>query len=302
MSSDRQLKSAYLAWIAVCFFWGTTYLAIRISLESLPPLTMAGARHVLAGIILGSFLKVRGVPMPARTSWGRHAMLGALMLGVGNGGVVLAEQWVPSGISAVMVAAIPFWMVGVEAVLPSGERLHVRQVAGLVLGFAGILMLVWSDLKPAGLAGRTFIQGAIALQISCFGWAVGSSYAKRHVQHEHVIAAAALQMLFGGVWMLIAGTVLGEWPAVDVTARTAAAFVYLIVFGSLVGYVSYVYALKYLPVSTVALYAFVNPVIAVVLGALLVSEPFTLRMVVAIAVIFVGMVIVRPSAAPAAVS
>jgi drug/metabolite transporter (DMT)-like permease len=285
-------RSAYIAWLAVCFFWGTTFLAIRVALESLPPLMMAGGRHLIAGMILGSFVKARAVPMPARRSWPGQAMLGILMLGIGNGGVVWAEQWVPSGIAAVMVATIPFWVVGVEAALPSGERLTGRQLAGLLLGFAGILMLVWSDLRPGGLAGRGFIQGAIALQISCVGWALGSAYAKRHVRHDNPIASAALQMLFGGVALLVAATLIGEPPG-HFTARTAGAFIYLIVFGSLVGYVSYVYALKYLPVTTVALYAFVNPVIAVVLGALLLSEPFTPRMVVAIAVIFAGMMIVR---------
>lgn len=294
MSDDRHHKSAYLAWLAVCFFWSTTFLAIRISLESLPPLTMGGVRHLLAGIILASFVKARGVPLPGRRSWPGNALLGILLLGVGNGGLIWAEQWLPSGIAAVMGAAIPFWMVGVEALLPSGERLRGRHVAGLVLGFAGILMLAWSDLRPSGVAGRQFVQGVVAMQVSCCGWALGSAYSKRHARHENAIAAAATQMLFGGIALLIAGTFLNEWPGMHFTARTFGAFVYLIVFGSLVGYVSYVYALKYLPVSTVSLYAFVTPVLAVILGAILLSEPFTARMVVAIAVIFAGMAIVRP--------
>jgi drug/metabolite transporter (DMT)-like permease len=293
MSDHR--RTAYLAWLAVCFFWGTTYLAIRISLETLPPLTTAGARHLLAGIILGIIVAARGGQLPPWRSWVGHAVLGMLMLGVGNGGVVMAEQWVPSGIAAVMVAAIPFWMVGVEALLPSGERISVRQLGGLALGFIGIVMLVWSDLRPEGLAGRQFIQGAIALQVACCGWAVGSAYAKRHTRHDDAVAAAAVQMVCGGTALFVGGTLLGE-AAGQFTARTLAAFGYLIVFGSLVGYVCYVYALKYLPVTLVSLYAFVNPVIAVVLGALLLAEPFTARMVIAIAVIFAGMALVRPAA------
>jgi drug/metabolite transporter (DMT)-like permease len=289
------LRRAYLAWLAVCVFWGTTFLAIRVSLETLPPLSMAGVRHVLSGVILAAIIVARGVPMPGRQSWGQHAVLGALMLGVGNGGVVIAEQWVPSGLAAVMTATIPFWMVGVDALLPGGGTLTRRKIAGLMLGFAGILMLVWSDLRPDGLAGRQFLQGAIALQISGCGWAIGSAYSKRHTQHENPFATAAVQMMFGGIALLVGGLVMRE-PFGHFTVRTAAAFVYLITFGSLIGFVSYVYALKYLPVSTVSLYAFVNPVIAVILGALLLAEPFTPRMAAAIAVIFAGMAIVRPTA------
>src|SRR5262249_58983958 len=125
------------------------------------------------GILLGCAVVALGIQLPERKSWPGHLLVGTLMLGVGNGGVVWAERWVRGGASAVMVAAIPFWMVGIEALAPDGERLDARQLAGLVLGFAGIILLAQSDLRPAGVAGPQFLQGLLALQFSCCGWALG---------------------------------------------------------------------------------------------------------------------------------
>src|SRR5207244_3881336 len=140
---------------------------------------------------------------------------------------------------------------------------------------------------------RQFLFGVIAVQLSCCGWAIGSAYSKRHARHENVLAAAAAQMVLGGLMMVAAGTLLGEWHAVTITTRAAIAWLHLVIFGALVGYVSYVYALKYLPVSFVSLYAYITPVLAVVLGAIVLDEPFTLRMAIAVAIIFAGMVVVR---------
>jgi drug/metabolite transporter (DMT)-like permease len=276
--------------------WGTTFLAIRISLESLPPLAMAGIRHAIAGLIIALVVTSRGIELPSRESWSTHALLGTLMIGVGNGGVVWAEQYVPSGLAAVMVSVIPFWMVAVEALMPDGERIRLPQLIGLALGFGGILLLTGLNLGAEDAGGRRFLHGVISLQLSCCGWAIGSSYAKRHARHENVFAATSLQMIFGGAALMLAGTTLGEWAAIHMTLRSGLAIVYLIVFGSLIGYASYTYALKYLPVSTVSLYAYVDPVIAVILGAVVLNEPFRPRMAAAIAVIFTAMLLVRRSA------
>jgi drug/metabolite transporter (DMT)-like permease len=293
LTVGRQQRLAYAAWIAVCIFWGTTYLAIRICLETMPPMLMAGLRNTAAGVTLGVLLAIRGVPMPERSSWPGLVVLGLLLLGVGNGSVVWAEQWVPSGVTAVVVATTPFWMVGLDALLPSGERMTRRHLAGLVLGFLGILMLVWPDLRSTGAASRHFLAGFVALQVACIGWTLGSAYSRRHARHENALAAAAAQMTFGGLALTLLGTLFGEWPHLHFTMRTTSAFVYLITLGSLVGFVAYVYALKYLPVATVSLYAYVNPVIAVILGTLLLDEPFTGRMAAAVFVIFLGILVVR---------
>jgi drug/metabolite transporter (DMT)-like permease len=290
-----QEKRAFWAWITVCLSWGTTYLAARIAIESYPPLLMAGVRHVAAGALLALFVAMRGIPLPSRDSWRGHAVLGALMVSAGNGFLVWAQQFVPSGMAAVMISMIPFWMVGTEALMPGGERLRVRHLIGLLIGFAGIVFLTSLGGKLTGTDNRQFVLGVIATQCSCCGWAIGSTYAKRHNRHENVLAATALQMAFGGALLMVMGTTAGEWSHGEYTLRSTLAVIYLLVVGSFVGYVSYAYALKYLPISTVSLYAYANPVIAVMLGAALMSEPFTPMMVVAVAIIFGAMWIVRPA-------
>ncbi len=285
-------KRAYIAFAAVCLIWGTTYLAIKVALETVPPFAMGGIRYAIAGIVLGAALRLRGTPFPPRAAWPSYAMVGFFMLGLGNGGVTFAEQFVPSGLAAVLIATSPFWMTGVESLWPGGERLRLRHTLGLLVGFTGILVLVWPDLLASFTGGSRYGIGVLALQIACVGWAIGSSYAKRYTQARDVLAAAAMQMLFGGIWMLLFATVAGEWPRLAFNGKTAFALAYLTVFGSIAAYTAYAYALKHLPVSTVSLYTYVNPVIAVVLGTLLLGEPFGVRMIVAAAIIAVGIVVV----------
>jgi drug/metabolite transporter (DMT)-like permease len=292
-------RSAYLAWIAVCLIWGTTYLGIRVALEAVPPALMGAFRWTIGGTIIAFIALGRGERLPGPQAWGTLALQGLLMIGFGNGFVNWAEQAVPSGLTAVLLATSPFWMSGVEALRRDGERLSPRALAGLLLGFAGILILVWPDVHLRDAVGVQFLLGVIALQIACFGWAIGSSYSKRHPHGSSVLAATAVQMIFGGVILLAAGTLLGEWPRVHLQGRGAWALVYLTLVGSIGGFVSYVYALQHLPVATVSLYAYANPLIAVVLGAVLLGEPFTVRTVVCMAIVFAGSALVRkPAAAP----
>jgi drug/metabolite transporter (DMT)-like permease len=284
-------RRAYAAWVTVCLVWGTTYLAIRIALESIPPLLMAGFRWVAAGAALLAALRLRGERLPPLRTWGTLVVLGILLLGFGNGGVVWAEQTVPSGLTAVLVAASPFWMVGAEALMPDGERLTVVRFAGLLVGFGGIVALVWPSLAP-GPAGHAFLVGVASTQIACLGWALGSTYAKRHARASNVLTAAACQMLTGGLFLMGAASLRREWLALAFTPRTAGALAYLIVFGAVAGFSAYAYALKHLPVTTVSLYAYVNPVIAVVLGTLLLDEPFAPRTALAATVVLVGVALV----------
>jgi drug/metabolite transporter (DMT)-like permease len=284
---------AWSAWIAVCVIWGTTYLAIKVALETIPPFLLGGLRYVTAGLLLASILRARGHRLPPRASWPTLAVVGFFMLTLGNSGVVLAEQWVPSGLTAVLIGTTPFWMLGVDAMFSRRRMIHARQWLGLAIGFAGIVMLVWPDITAGGEAGRDFGWGVLAVQTACAGWAVGSAYTRRHVLPSDVFASAAMQMIFGGAFMLAIGTVLGEWSALSFTPTTAAMFVYLTFLGSLVAFAAYSYALQHLDVAIVSLYTYVNPVIAVVLGALLLGEPFHMRMVVAAAVILTGMATVR---------
>lgn len=298
-SSPSERRLAFIAWLAVCLLWGTTYLAIRVALESVPVALLAGLRWTAAGAILAIAVRMSGQALPAPRTWPSLALLGFLMSVVGNGLVVWAEQYVASGLAAVVVAMVPFWTVAIEAALPEGERLSSRTIAGLTLGFTGILVLVWPELTTSGV-GDGFVMGMIALQIACLGWALGTSFTKRKQLGLHPLASSAYQMIFGGLILTAIGTVTGEWARLAFTSRTAFAMVYLVIFGSIVGYSSYVYALRHLPVATVSLYAYVNPIIAVILGSLLLSEPFTPRVVVAAALVLSGIAVVRSSrAAPA---
>src|SRR5262245_9025908 len=211
----------------------------------MPPILMASFRWLTAGVLLLIVLVARGEVLPARRDWPALAVLGVLMMSFGNGGVVWAEQTVPSGLTAVLVSGVPFWMTGIEFVGFGGEALSARRIFGLILGFAGIVLLVWPELQ-LGHSGA-FLIGVAATQIACFGWAIGSSLARRRRHEENILAVSALQMIFAGVTLLVVALVIGEWPALAVNARTGGALVYLILAGSIVGYSAYAYALRHLP-------------------------------------------------------
>lgn len=289
-------RLAWIAWATVCVVWGTTYFAIKIALDTIPPFLLGGMRYVSAGVLLAAIVRARGHRLPPASAWGQLAILGFCMLLMGNGGVAWGEQYLASGLTAVLIGTAPFWMTGVDAMMRDGKQLYARQWAGLVVGFVGIAWLVWPDIIAGGSGGRHFAMGVIALQVGCAGWAVGSSYTRRRVLPGDVLGAAAVQMIAGGVFMLMLGTALGEWPRLSFNATTSGALIYLVVAGSIIGFGAYSYALQHLDVAIVSLYTYVNPVIAVALGTLVLGEPFHLRMVGAAAVILTGIVIVgQPS-------
>jgi drug/metabolite transporter (DMT)-like permease len=284
---------AYFAWVVVCLVWGTTYLAIRVALQTIPPLLMTAFRWTIAGAIIVVTLALAGERLPSRQAWPSLAVLGILLIGFGNGAVVWAEQTIPSGLTAVLVAAAPFWMVGVERFMANPDPLRLRRIAGLIVGFTGIVLLVWPELQLG--AGRSFLVGVAATQLACLGWAIGSSYSRRRRHEENVLATAALQMLFGGFCMLIVAVARGEFAMLTFNRVTFGALAYLTVVGSIVGFSAYAYALKHLPVATVSLYAYVNPVIAMLLGTAILGEPLSSRLAVAGGVVLVGMALVRES-------
>ena len=278
--------------MAVCLIWGTTYLGIRVSLETMPPFLMAGLRWTLAGLIFATGLSAAGRPLPPVRVWPSLSVVALLLIGVGNGAVVWAEQYVPSGLTAVIIASSPFWMVGSEALFGS-ERVKGRALLGLSVGFTGIVLLVWPELASSGGSGRGFLAGVFALQGACAAWAVGSSRARRHQPHDDVFANTAAEMLIAGIVLLVVATAAGEWKELRFSMRSTAALLYLTVFGSIAAYAAYAYALKHLPVALVSLYAYINPIIAVVLGMVLLAEPFNARMGIAAAIVLAGVAIVR---------
>lgn len=287
LARDRK-GLAYIAFVTVCIVWGTTYLGIHVALETVPVLLVAGLRWMFAGVVMSALMLATGRGLPKPRLWGPLALLGFLMNIVGNGFVVYAQQFVASGLTAVLIATTPFWSALIERLLPNGERFSKRSLSGLALGFSGIVVLVWPELTNGGAGGRQFVIGVIAIQLACVGWVVGTSYARRHELGDNPFRSTALQMVFSGIMLLIAATAHGDWAQLSFTPRTIAAMLYLSVAGSLIAYSAYIYAIQHLPLQLVSLYAYINPMIAVALGTLLLNEPLSARILVAAALVLAG--------------
>jgi drug/metabolite transporter (DMT)-like permease len=279
---------AYAAFVTVCVIWGTTYVAITIALETVPVLLVAGLRWMFAGVVMSALMLATGRGLPGPRLWAPLALLGFLMNVVGNGFVVYAQQYVASGLTAVLIATTPFWSALIERLLPNGERFTTRSLTGLALGFAGIVVLVWPEMTNGGAGGRAFVIGVIAIQLACVGWVIGTSFARRHELGDNPFPSTALQMVFSGIMLLSAATVHGDWAQLSLTPRTIAAMLYLSIAGSLIAYSAYIYAIQHLPLQLVSLYAYINPMIAVALGTLLLDEPLSARILVAAVLVFAG--------------
>lgn len=289
----KEWIAAYGAWASVCILWGTTYLAIRIGLETLPPMLFGGLRFLTAGVLLFSFVYFwRGMRLPKGREWLHQIVIGLMLLGVGNGMVVFAEQWVPSGPAALLVATSPFWVVGLERLLRDGERSSLRAIIGMIVGFGGLCLLIAPNLFGTSLNGY-YLLGALAIQFGCASWSAGSVYSKHHQTDLPPLMAAAIQMLIAGTALTLLGTSLGEWRALHFSGRSFSAFAYLIVFGSIVAYGSYTYAIQKLPLSIVSMYSYINPVIAVLLGWAVLSESLGWRVIAAMTIILVGVALVK---------
>jgi drug/metabolite transporter (DMT)-like permease len=288
MTASRAPSLAYVAFITVCVIWGTTYLAISVALETVPVLLVAGLRWMFAGVVMCALMLASGRSLPGPRLWGPLALLGFLMNIVGNGFVVYAQQYVASGLTAVLIATTPFWSALVERLLPNGERFTARSLVGLSLGFTGIVILVWPEMTNGGAGGGMFVIGVIAIQLACIGWVIGTSFAKRHELGDDPFPSTALQMVFSGAMLLSAATANGDWAALSFTPRTITAMLYLSIAGSLVAYSAYIYAIQHLPLQLVSLYAYINPMIAVALGTLLLNEPLSARIIVAAILVFAG--------------
>ncbi len=292
MKHERGL--AYAAFAVVCVVWGTTYLFIRIALETLPPLLLTGLRYVAAGLIMLLIARLRGVPLPRdRRTLGNLALVGFLMVGLGNLAVVWAEQWVPSGFAALFVASAPFWMAIIEAFRADGERVNARSGLGLLIGFVGVGMLVIPGAGPKW--SIPFLLGALAIQVGSLGWQLGSACGKYNLHHVPFLASVALQMFFGGVIVTIAGLAIGEAPRFVLNPRTFGALAYLTIVGSVITYSAYVYAMAHMRTVHTSLYAYVNPVVAVFLGWLVFAEPLTPISIAAMVVILSGVALVQSS-------
>jgi drug/metabolite transporter (DMT)-like permease len=293
--NKQELIKAYAAWGAVCLFWGTTYLAIRIGVQRVPPALFAGVRFIIAGVLFLAYLRWRGYPMPKRQELLHMVIVGISLLVMANGLVVWAEQWVPSGLTAVIIATMPFWSAGLESVLPSGERLTFRKVLGILIGFAGVIILFAPDMGES--FDKAYLKGVIVLVFVPFFWSAGSIYSKHHPIQCPPLVAAGTQTLIAGLVLTAIGTVFGEWSEFTLDGKGMAAIAYLIVFGSIVGYSSFIYALSKLPITTVSMYAYINPVIAVILGWLILDERLDWSVATATTVVLLGIALVKSAKA-----
>jgi drug/metabolite transporter (DMT)-like permease len=301
-TNSRGSSLVLLAFLAVYVVWGSTFLAIRIGDESFPPLLLAGTRHLVTGLMFYPFLRWKTGIRPTLAHWTTASVTGFLLLCIGNGGVCWAELTVPSGVAALLVAMVTLWMVLVDWLRPGGHRPSGRIFVGIVLGFAGLALLV----GPAhlGSSGRIDPWGAGVLAVASFAWACGSIYSKHGQLPSSAMLSMSMQCLAGGVALWIGGFLTGEvhnFHLANISVRSWLAVAYLIAFGSGIGFTAYIYILKNSTAARVATYAFVNPVVALLLGWFFAGEELTLRTLLAAFVILgaVVLVITAPHRVPA---
>lgn len=284
--------------LSVYLVWGATYLAIRFAVETMPPFLMAGVRFLIAGSVLYAFRRLQGDAAPGRVEWRSAAVIGFFLLVGGNGGVVWAEQYVVSGVAALLVGSSPLWMVLIDAVRPAGGRKPTgRTVIGVLIGFAGIAILVGpSGISSEGSSIDPLSAGVLLL--AAFSWAVGSIYNRGAKLPPSQLLGTGMEMLAGGAALLLISALAGEWGQLDLVGISAAScwgMAYLIVFGSWIGFAAYVWLLRVAPTPLVSTYAYVNPLVAITLGSLLADEPITLRILLAAAIILGSVALITTS-------
>jgi len=281
------------AFTAIYLIWGSTYLGIRVAIETMPPFLMAAVRFLIAGTVLFVFLKLRGAAWPTARQWRVNAIIGTFLLLGGNGAVVWAEQYVPSGLTALLIGVSPLFIVLTEWAWPGGTRPRAVTIAALLLGFVGVTWLAAPWETPAH--GGLHLGGVAAILLGCVSWSLGLIYS-RHAKHgADSFVASALQMLGGGGALLLVAISHGDFAALQlstITPRAWAAFCYLIVMGSLVGFSTFVWLMKHSTPARVSTYAYVNPVVAVFLGWLFLDEPIGPRTLVASAITITAVAII----------
>lgn len=286
-----------LAFATVYVVWGSTYLAIKIALESFPPFVMAGLRFTLGGALLFAIMMRGAQPWPSRRQWLNATVVGTLLLLGGNGLVCWAEQYVASGVAALVIATAPLWFALLDWTLFRGPRPTLVLCIGIALGLLGVATL----LEPSHFQDRpVHVRGAVALLIACMLWAGGSLYSKRIDLPKSPFVATAMEMVGGGVMLLLVATVMSEWGRFDparITLRAGVAFAYLFLIGSMVALTAYVWLLNNCAPSLVSTYAFVNPVIAVLLGTLF-GEALTGRTLLSMTIIVVGVMVITLAPRP----
>ena len=296
-SSKKGSTSSVAIWsalIAIYIVWGSTYLAIRFAVETMPPFLTAGFRFLIAGGVLYIFRRLRGDKAPLRLEWRSAAIVGLFLLVGGNGGVMWAEQRVASGIAALLIASVPLWIALLDSLRPGGRRPDRWVIVGVLAGFAGIIILI-GPAQLIGIQGAVDPVGAMVLLLAALSWAAGSLYNRGAKLPDSPLLGTGMEMLVGSLGLFILGTVTGEWSQMELTSfstRSLLGFAYLVVFGSWVGFACYVWLLRVAPTMLVSTYAYVNPLVAILLGSLLAGEALTPRVVLAVMFILGSVVLI----------
>ncbi|MFZ5967048.1 MAG: EamA family transporter [Bacillota bacterium] len=289
---DREERKVLLAYLCVCIVWGSTYLAIRIGVSQFPPMAFAGIRFIAAGALMLLYARFKGLPLPDSTGDVKKlGIVGLFLLLGGNGLVVWAEQWVHSGLACLLVATVPLFMALLELMMPNANKIGKKGWIGLIIGFAGVVLLV---LSGSG-TGAIDMLGAGLLLLAAFLWSSGSVLSKTFQPSGSIVSHIGIEMLSGGFGLCLVGLLLGEFSRIHITTTGIGALLYLIFFGSILGYSSYIYILQKWPAAKAGTYAYVNPPVAVFLGAIFLDEPVTIFVVISTVIILVGVFLVQAS-------
>lgn len=285
---------AWAALIAVYIVWGSTYLAILFAIETIPPFLMAGTRFLVSGVILYFWRRLSGEPAPKIHEWRSASIIGLLLLLGGNGGLVWAEQRIPSGIASLFIATTPLWMVLIDAIRPGGVRPNWLTWLGVLVGLTGTALLAnpWQvhtagpPLDPVGI---------VILILGALSWAIGSLYSRKASLPASPLMGTGMEMLVGSLGLFATGSIVGEWSQFHLTTisiRSLSGLAYLIVFGSCIGFVAYTWLLRNAPTPTVSTYAYVNPVVAILLGSFIAHEPFEGIELISALIIIIGVILI----------
>lgn len=289
---------AWAALIAVYIVWGSTYLAIRFTIETIPPFISAGIRFLVSGAILFAWRRLSGDPAPKKLEWRSASIVGLLLLLGGNGSLVWAEQRIPSGIASLFIATTPLWMVLIDSLRPGGTRANWLTWVGVLVGLFGIALLAnpWQAHTTASPSLDPL--GIIVLLIAALSWSIGSLYSRNTRLPDSPLLGTGMEMLVGSLGLFAFATLIGEWKQFDLAAislRSVSGLTYLIIFGSGIGFVAYTWLLRNAPTSIVSTYAYVNPVVAILLGSIIVDEPLERLELISAAIILAGVVLITSS-------
>lgn len=287
----------WAALLTVYLTWGLTYLAIRFAVQTIPPFTMAATRFIIPGIFLFGWRRMRGDPTPRSKEWRAAAIVGALLLVGGNGLVSWAEQYVPSGITALLYGSAPIWMVLIDFLLPSGKPPGAKTIFAVLLGFLGIILLI-SPSRYRAVAESVEWIGIAALILAAIFWAGGSVYNRDATLPKSALLGTGMEMLAGGAMLLGLGFVTGEWSRFDprvVSMESLLGLFYLVIFGSIIGFSAYIWLLRNAPTPLVSTYAYVNPLIAIIMGAWLADETLSLQIIISTIIIATAVILINAS-------